>query len=290
MTGNTIARAQAEQQAKPTLVQVVQMMQPEIARALPKGMDADRVARIALTVLRKDAQRTDSGPRLADCTAESFAGALLTSAALGLEPGLNGESHLVPHRNRKAGTVECTLIIGYPGMAKLYYQHPQAKFLDAQAVYEHDTFDYAYGLDPFLIHKPALGERGKVIAYYAVAVLKSGGKHFVVLSPEQVKLIRQGKEGTQGDIPDPMRWMERKTALRQLFKLVPKSTQLLQALAADERTGTELAAEKIPEAISAGELAAIPHEDMPDDVDPVTGEVKLAPEPWSDADLQGGKT
>src|SRR5258708_3628482 len=99
-------------------------------------MNADRMARLALTVLRKT-------PKLANCTAESFAGSLLTAASLGLEPG-NGEAYLVPYGK------ECQLIIGYQGFAKLFWQHPMAAHLDAQAVYANDDFDYAYGLDPFL--------------------------------------------------------------------------------------------------------------------------------------------
>jgi recombination protein RecT len=211
---------------------------PEIQRALPKGLDADRVARIALTLLRTDMlacnAKNKPGSALINCTEESFAGALLTSAALGLEVGLNGEAYLVNYSG------ECTLIVGYQGMAKLFWQHPMARHLDAQCVYANDDFDYAYGLDPFLKHKPTTGDRGAIIAYYAVAALSSGAKAFVVLSPEEVRALRGGKTGPSGKIADPTHWMERKTVLRQLFKLMPKSSTLQSALDADEKTGTEL--------------------------------------------------
>ncbi len=206
----------------------IQALRPEIARAAPKHMDADRIARLALTVVRKD-------KALANCKPESFAAALLTASALGLEPGINGEAYLVAYKG------EATLIVGYQGYAKLFWQHPLAQHLDAQAVHEHDEFDYAYGLDPYLKHKPALGDRGKVVAYYAVAALSTGAKVFVVISPDEAKALRGGKVGVSGNIPDPMHWMERKTALRQLFKLLPKSPTLARALDSDERTGTELA-------------------------------------------------
>lgn len=214
------------QQGTPTIGSLIQSMRGEIARALPKGMDGDRMARIALTVLRKD-------PKLQNCTPESFMGALLTSAQLGLEPGAGGEAYLVPYGR------ECTLIIGYQGYAKLFWQHPLAKHLDAQAVHENDEFDYAYGLEPFLRHKPALGDRGKVHAFYAVAALTSGATAFVVLSPEEVKALR-GTSGPNGGIKDPMHWMSRKTAVRQLVKLLPKSANLSRALEADEKVRTDL--------------------------------------------------
>jgi recombination protein RecT len=225
VTQNAVAASAAPQ----SIGQLIQSLRPELARALPKHMDADRMARIALTVLRKT-------PKLAECSPESFMGALLTSAQLGLEPGAGDEAYLVPYGR------ECQFIVGYQGYAKLFWQHPMAKHLDAQAVYELDEFDYAYGLDPFLRHKPALGDRGAVIAYYAVAKLSTGASAFVVLSPEDVRALRGGKVGPDSRFKggDPMRWMERKTAVRQLVKLLPKSVELQRALAADETVRTDL--------------------------------------------------
>ena len=261
--------------SKPTVATFIRNLQPELARALPKHMDADRIGRLALTVVRQSMREKDKGnarESLADCTPESFAGALLTSAALGLEPGVNGECYLVPYKG------ECTLIVGYQGYAKLFYQHQLAKNLDAQAVYEHDDFDYAYGTSPFLKHRPALGDRGKVIAYYAVANLSTGASAFVVLTPDEVKDLRGGKVGTKGQIADPQRWMERKTALRQLVKLLPKSANLSAALAVDEQPGTVLAERGVAQSIADDDAVpalppAINSDDVPDGVDPVTGEV-----------------
>ena len=217
------------QQREPSLGDLIERMKPEIARVLPAHLDPDRFTRIALTLVRKT-------PALAQCSPASFLGALMTCSELGLEPGVGGEAYLVPYKK------ECTLIIGYQGYAKLFWQSPLAKHLDAQAVYANDDFDYAYGLDPFLRHKPALGDRGEVVAYYAAASLTNGGKAFVVLSPAEVKALRGGKAGPSGNIADPTRWMERKTALRQLVKLLPKSATLTAAMRADETVRTDLSA------------------------------------------------
>lgn len=242
----------------PSIGQVIQSMQGEIARALPKHMDADRMARLALTVVRQT-------PKLAQTTPESFAGALLTAAALGLEPGVNDEVYLVPYGR------ECQLIIGFKGMTKLFYQHPMAQYIDAQAVYERDDFDYAYGTNPFLNHKPARGDRGDVVEYYAVAKLSNGASAFVVLSPDEVKALRNGAEGPSGKIKDPQRWMERKTAIRQLVKLLPKSTTLATAAVTDERMGSDLRRD-LPQI--TGEQPATQIEHTPQGpVDTTTGEV-----------------
>jgi hypothetical protein len=62
-----------------------------------------------------------------------------------------------------------------------------------------------------------------------------------------VKALRQGKVGPQGKITDPMRWMERKTAVRQLVKMMPKSPTLTHALEVDEQGGHELHRQLIAE-------------------------------------------
>lgn len=232
-------------------------MQPEIARALPTGLDADRIARLALTVVRQSdiearkAKKPENS--LAACSVESFGGALLTAAALGLEPGVNGEAYLVPYGG------ECTLIVGYQGLAKLFWQHPLARHLDAHAVHERDQFDFAYGLNQFLTHKPGSGDRGKITHYWAAAQLSTGASAFVVLTADEVKQLRGGKVGPSGKIKDPMHWMERKTALRQLVKLLPRSTSLSAAMAVDEQRGSDLAERNIPAAITSGDpMPALP--------------------------------
>lgn len=228
---SAVARRQEEQKQKAgQLARFLQDMSPQIARALPKGLDADRVTRLALTAARKT-------PALLDCSTESFAGALLTASALGLEPDVNGEAYLIPYGP------ECTFVAGYQGLAKLFYQHPLARDLWSETVYEGDDFEWVKGTDRYIRHRPApAADRGEPTHYYAVAELANGAKPFEVLTADEVKALRGGKVGPDPRFKggDPMRWMERKTALRQLFKLTPKSTTLARAIERDERPGTEL--------------------------------------------------
>lgn len=262
MTAQTVRGAVAQRQAQhaPTsIASYIAALQPELARALPKHLSADKIARLALTAVRKD-------PNLAKCNPESFAGALLTAAALGLEIG-NGEAYLVPYG------IECTFIPGYQGISKLFWQHPLAEHLDAQTVFERDEFDYAYGLDPYLRHKPAHSDRGQPVYYYAVAKLKTGARAFVVLTPEEVKALRGGKVGPSRNFKgeDPMRWMERKTALKQLLKTLPKSTDLVRALDADEVNGSTLRNRQLASAGLRPTAIEAPAS-LPAGVDPQTGE------------------
>jgi len=167
-----------------TVTQFIEQMKGEIARALPRHLNADRLARIMLTEVRRT-------PLLAQCTPQSFGGAIMTCAQLGLEPGVTGEAYLLPFRNSRKNCYEVQLIIGYQGMVKLFWQSPLARSLDAQTVYAEDDFDYAYGLEPKLVHKPSLkSDRGAVIAWYAVATMTNGGAAFIVMSRSDVEKIR----------------------------------------------------------------------------------------------------
>lgn len=281
-------RAQEEAEAISSMGALVRQLTPEIQRALPAHLSGERMARIAMTELRKT-------PRLAQTSRESFLGALLTAAQLGLEFGAAAEAYLVPYGR------ECQLILGYQGLVKLFYQHPMARHIDAQAVRERDDFDYALGTEPFLRHRPATGDRGDVVAYYAVASLASGASHFVVLSPQEVRQLRGGKTGPSGNIADPQDWMSRKTVLRQLLKTLPKSTTLAQAITQDEGVRTDLRPEGIDAtpsypALGAQEQQGEPQreqgpverlqaagrgdgEQAPTGVDPATGEVLPVEEP-----------
>ncbi|MEV0440922.1 recombinase RecT [Streptomyces spectabilis] len=214
-----------------TLVQFVQQMRPEIERALPAHLGgADRIARIALTELRRV-------EHLAECTQESFAGALMTCSALGLEPGgVSGEAYLLPFWNKKVRAYEVQLVIGYQGMIKLFWQHPLAAGLDAHTVYEGDEFEYEYGLEPKLTHRPARGSaKGRPTDYYAVARLSNGGSAFVVLDVDDIETIRKRSKAKDfGPWSTDYDAMARKTAIRQLFKIIPKSAELARAVAHDE--------------------------------------------------------
>ncbi|MEX2984555.1 recombination protein RecT [Streptomyces sp. C36] len=213
-----------------SLVQFVETMRPQIERALPAHMGgADRIARIALTELRRV-------EHLAECTQESFAGALMTCSALGLEPGgVSGEAYLLPFWNKKVRAYEVQLVIGYQGMIKLFWQHPLAAGLDAHVVHEGDEFEYEYGLEPKLRHRPGRGSRGQAAHYYAVARLTNGGSAFVVLSVEDVEAIRKRSKARDfGPWQSDYDAMACKTAIRRLFKLLPKSAELARAVAHDE--------------------------------------------------------
>lgn len=259
---------QVATQGPPTLAQLIEQMKPQIARALPKHLDADRMARIALTTLRQT-------PALARCTPDSFLGALMTCAQLGLEPGPLGHAYLVPYGQN------VTFIPGYRGLIDLARRSGHIESLIAREVYEHDEFDVAYGLDDTLTHKPkVLGERGNVVAYYAVAKYVGGGHSFIVMSRDDVEKIRKrSKAKDSGPWQTDYDAMAKKTCIRQLAKFLPLSVEFAQALAQDGavRTDTSIDALDVPAGeVLEGEATEVPEADV------VSGEIVDNPDesPW----------
>ncbi len=219
-----------------TVIDVVRSkkFQAQMALALPKSMTADRLTRIVMTECRK-------APALLKCAPESFYGAVLQCAALGLEPGSAlGHCYLLPFGNGKdkAGRPNAQLIIGYRGMIDLARRSGQIVSLSAYCVHEQDTFNYKLGLDPDIEHIPAsVADRGKVTHVYAVAKLKGGGVQFEVMSRAEIEAVRKtSKAGTSGPWSSHWDEMAKKTVIRRLFKYLPVSIEAVRAVEIDEKS------------------------------------------------------
>ncbi len=83
---------------------LIQRMEPQIAKALPKALEPERFTRIVLTAI-------SSNPKLQECTPQSFLGAMMQAAQLGLEPNTPlGQSYLIPYKNK--GVMEASFQLG----------------------------------------------------------------------------------------------------------------------------------------------------------------------------------
>lgn len=219
-----------------TLLGVVRSpsFQKQMALAMPKSMTPDRLTRIVMTECRKT-------PALMKCAPESFYGAVLQCAALGLEPGSAlGHCYLLPFGNGKdkSGRPNAQLIIGYRGMIDLARRSGQIISLQAWTVHAQDTFNYQLGLNPDIEHVPAsVADRGPVTHVYAVAKLKGGGIQFEVMSRAEIEKIRSAsKAGNSGPWSSHWDEMAKKTVIRRLFKYLPVSIEAVRAVEIDEKT------------------------------------------------------
>lgn len=257
-----------------------------LTAVLPKHVAPDRMLRIALGALR-------TTPKLMNCTVESLMGAVVQCSQLGLEPNTPlGHAYLIPFDKREnvrgqwqvTGT-EVQLIFGYRGLIDLARRSGQIVSIAAHEVCKNDHFEYEYGLEEKLVHKPAMGNRGEVIAFYAVAKLVGGGYAFEVMSREQVEEIRNASQGWQaakrqkkeGDSVWGKHFVEmgRKTVLRRLFKFLPVSIELATAAALDDKAS--FGESQGLDDVLQGEFTVLDNEAITDDtasgVDQETGEI-----------------
>lgn len=214
----------------------------QIAIALPKHMTPDRMVRVATTCFR-------TIPKLLECSPESLFGAIIQCAQLGLEPGNGlGHAYLLPFEKKKktqqgwiTERVDVQLIIGYRGMLDLARRSGQIESISAYAVYEGDKFECVLGLNPSLTHEPdwknsLRNSPQKIVFVYAVAKLKDGGVQFQVMSRADVEQIRaRSKAKDSGPWVSDYEQMALKTVTRRLFKWLPVSIEMQQAVAIDEQ-------------------------------------------------------
>ncbi len=275
-------RAAAKTGDKPkTMQQYIQTMQGEIAKALPSVMTPERFTRITLSAL-------STNPQLGQTTTNSFLGAMMTAAQLGMEPNTPlGQAYLIPFRNK--GKLECQFQLGYKGLIDLAYRSGEVTSIQAQAVYENDTFEYAYGLEPKLEHIPAMSDRGNPIFFYAVFKTKDGGYGFEVMSVEDVRA--HAKKYSQSFNSSYSPWqknfeeMAKKTVLKKVLKYAPVKTEFVRGLAADEtiKHGVSEDMFSVPDdtdyidveniADNEEKQAEAVSEALPLNIDPETGEV-----------------
>lgn len=204
---------------------LIEKLKPQMALALPKHITADRLARLALTEMSRV-------PKLKDCTESSLMKCLMVASQLGLEPGLLGHVYLIPYGK------EATLIIGYKGMIDLARRSGQIESIEARVVRQGEVCNIHYGTDSHIHHviDPFLPDTAKAIGYYAVAKFINGGKQFDFMSIGEIEKCRQSsKSGSSGP------WatghydeMAKKTVIRRLFKYLPISVEIQQAVNLDE--------------------------------------------------------
>ena len=249
-----------------TIKDYINAMSGEIAKALPQVMTPERFTRIALSAV-------SNTPKLGSCTPQSFLGAMMNAAQLGLEPNTPlGQAYLIPFENRKKGVTECQFQIGYKGLIDLAYRSGEVKMIDAQTVYENDEFEYELGMDPVLKHKPARTNRGNPIYFYATFKLTNGGQGFQVMSIEDVQehAKKYSKTYNNGPWQTNFEEMAKKTVLKKLLKYAPLKTEFVKQVTQDETIKTSISdhMDEVP-----NDYMDVEYEEHPNE-DPVTGEIK----------------
>jgi recombination protein RecT len=221
-TQEQLAAQLTEKKEANTFPAMLKAFLPEIQRALPKHLNGDRMARIALTAFRRT-------PKLGQCDPLSVFAAVIQAAQLGLEPDTMGRAYLIPYE------FECQFVPGWKGLVDLVNRSGQGTCWTG-AVYEGDTFDYALGDSPFIKHKP--GDAGEVLTHvYAVGRTKSAEWPIVEVWPIAKVLKhrdRYNKLGKKHYSFQNEEMYARKVVLLQVVKYMPASAELVAAIALND--------------------------------------------------------
>lgn len=218
-----------------TIAAYLKKMESQIAEAMPKHMNIERLSRIALTTIR-------TNPKLLECSIPSLMAAVMQSAQLGLEPGLIGHCYIIPYGK------EATFIIGYKGMIDLARRSGNIQSISAHEVYENDFIELTYGLEENLKHVPWFlrkdskpVESGKIIGAYMVAKFNDGG-HFIHYMPiSEIEAHRKrSKASNNGPWVTDYTEMCKKTVVRAGWKWLPISVEIASAVTQDETSRKDI--------------------------------------------------
>jgi phage RecT family recombinase len=183
---------------------------PEIERALVGRIDPDHFIEVAISAYLGDDKLRDANP-------VSVLAALRKCAQLGLRPD-NEEACIVVYK----GIAQAQPM--FKGIVRNILRTKLVKVVEARVVHSADAFDYEYGLDSYLKHKPSRGgNRGEVTDSYALAKLANGERIFEVVEADELEKIHQLAVRKNGGVDTPA-WrnfpgeMRRKIAVRRLSK------------------------------------------------------------------------
>ena len=221
---------------KKTMQTYIKSMEGEIKKALPSVITPERFTRMVLSAISVN-------PKLVSCTPQSFLGAMMSAAQLGLEPNTPlGQAYILPYVNK--GVLEAQFQLGYKGLIDLAYRSGEVEVVQAHIVYENDTFECEYGLEPKLTHKPADSNRGNPIKVYAMFKTKSGGYGFEVMSMDDVRRHAEKYSKAYSSSFSPWKTsfeeMAKKTVLKQVLKYAPLKSDFVRAVVQDETIKNEI--------------------------------------------------
>jgi len=202
----------------------------------------DKFVQVVLTEVKKNDKLIQA---LIENPASMYA-SILSGAEIGLMPSeMIGEFYLIP-RNMKQdnGTYKMTVCcqIGYKGLVSILLRSGDITRIHTEVVYEGDEFEAIYGLEPTINHKPnfnAIRTADRIKYAYAVAKNKNGEYQFAVMTRKEIEVIRDMPKYKNdlyfNDDKGNNRWMERKAALIQLSKMLPKDYYAKKAISMDSQ-------------------------------------------------------
>lgn len=201
----------------------LEKLKPQLALALPKHMNADRMARLALTAFSTSKQ-------LQECDPKSIAGSIMTAGQLGLEPGVNGAGYLIPYKST------CTFVPGWKGLVDLVSRSGRGTVYTG-VIFNDQKYTFKDGAHRDLIihNETNLDDENDITHAYAIGWVKDAAMPIIELwTVEKIRKHREkyNKVGNQHYSYKNWEMYCRKIPLLQVLKYMPTSIELNNAIAA----------------------------------------------------------
>lgn len=199
----------------------LERFKPQMALALPKHLNPDRMSRLAVTAF-------STTPKLQLCEPRSIVASIMTAGQMGLEIGVNGQGFLVPYGRT------CTFVPGWKGLTDLVNRSGRASVWTG-AVFEGDDFQYQLGDSPFVKHKPGdEDDPSRLTHVYAIG--RVNGSDWPVIEVWRMSKVwkhrdKYNKVGTSHYSFRDAEMYARKVPLLQVLKYMPSSVELSNAIA-----------------------------------------------------------
>lgn len=198
---------------------------PELRKVAPKYVNLTRMVSLAIEAKMRN-------QLLEKCSPVSVLNFCKRCAEAGTDRIGAGGMWAVPFWNKKSTTYD---MVAMPDWRLIVEKAKKAKAIThatAEAVYENDAFEYERGMNPILVHKPALSNRGKLKAVYCVYVLPDGTKDFSVMDvAEDIEPIhKRSKAADAGPWVTDYAEMAKKTVVKRAMKTFEGASIELTAL------------------------------------------------------------
>lgn len=202
----------------------LEAMSADFKSALPAQVTPEKFIRVAITAIRT------SKEDLLKCDRHSLFAAIMLCAQDGLLP--NGkEAVLQTYGNQ----VKYSPMVG--GICKLARNSGEIKSIDAQVVYQNDSYEaWTDEQGSHFKHVRSREDRGHPVLTYAYAITTDGGFFFEEVDEKQMADIESMSKAKSGPWKGPFRdEMKRKSAIRRLAKYrLPSSTDLDEVIRRDD--------------------------------------------------------
>lgn len=196
-------------------------LKPQLALALPGHMNADRMARLALTAF-------STNPKLQVCDPKTIAASIMTAGQLGLEPGVNGAGYLIPYKTT------CTFVPGWKGLVDLVSRSGRGTVFTG-VIFKDQEYTFTDGArrDLIIHNETDLDDPSDITHAYAIGWVKNSSMPVIELwTVGKIKKHRDkyNKVGTQHYSFRDWEMYCRKVPLLQVLKYMPCSVEMSNAI------------------------------------------------------------